>query len=86
MFTELGSFPGKQTFAQTPIRSLEQMAGTLQGQITKAENQATKIAGYVAGGAKTGIKTGAAVGGAIAGGASGVVGYLLGSNKNKKKK
>lgn len=86
VFTEAGSFPGKETFIQTPVRTIEQMAGTLQGQITKAENQATKIAGYVASGAKTGIKTGAAVGGAIAGGASGVVGYLVGSNKNKKKK
>jgi hypothetical protein len=86
VFTEVGSFPGKETFLQTPARTIEQMAGTLQGQITKAENQATKIAGYVAGGAKTGIKTGAAVGGAIAGGAGTVVGYLVGSNKNKKKK
>lgn len=86
VFTEAGSFPGKETFLQTPVRTIEQIAGTLQGQITKAENQATKIAGYVAGGAKTGIKTGAAVGGAIAGGAGTVIGYLVGSNKNKKKK
>lgn len=90
VFTEAGSFPGKQTFVQTPARTIKQMAGTTKGLITKAENQASTIAGYVAGGAKTGIKTGiktgAAVGGAIAGGAGTVVGYLVGSNKNKKKK
>jgi len=89
VFTEAGSFPGKQTFVQTPIRSLEQMAGTTKGLITKAGNEATKIAGYTAGGAKTALKIGGPVIGA-AGAAVGSVATLaiqqLTGNKNKKKK
>ena len=89
VFTEAGSFPGKQTFVQTPIRTLEQMAGTLQGQITKAENQATKIAEYTAGGAKTAIKkAGPVIGaaGAAVGSAATLAIQQLTGNKNKKKK
>ena len=89
VFTEAGSFPGKQTFVKTPIRTLEQMAGTLQGQITKAENQATKIAGYTAGGAKAAIKKVSPIIGAVgaAGGSAATLAIQqLFGNKDKKKK
>ena len=86
VFTELGSFPGKQTFIQTPARTAGQIAGTTKSLITKAENQASTIAGYVSSGAKTGIKTGIKIGATGGAGAGALVGYLIGSNKDKKKK
>ena len=65
------------------------MAGTLQGQITKAENQATKIAGYTAGGAKAAIKKASpvigTVGAAVGSAATLAIQQLFG-NKDKKKK
>jgi hypothetical protein len=84
IYTEFGSTPGKNAFIQMPLRSTEQIAGTIKGMITKESNVASKIANYSAESAKQGIKTGAKVGAAIASPAAAAIGYLLGKNKKDK--
>ena len=84
IYTEFGSTPGKNAFIQMPMRTTEQIAGTIKGMITKESNVATKIANYSATTAKEGIKTGAKYGAAAAGTAGTAIGYLLGKNKKDK--
>ena len=84
IYTEFGSTPGKNAFIQMPLRSTEQIAGTIKGMITKESNVASKIANYSAESAKQGIKTGAKYGAAAAGTAGTAIGYLLGKNKKDK--
>jgi hypothetical protein len=84
IFTEYGATPGKEAFIQMPLRTSNQIAGTIKGMVTKESNVATKIANYSAITAKEGIKTGAKVGAATAGAAGTAIGYLLGRNKKNK--
>lgn len=84
IYTQFGATPGKEAFIQMPIRTSNQVAGTIKGMITKESNVASKIANYSAATAKEGIKTGAKVGAAIASPAAAAIGYLLGKNKKDK--
>lgn len=84
IYTQFGATPGKEAFIQMPIRTPNQVAGTIKGMITKESNVASKIANYSAATAKEGIKTGAKVGAAIASPAAAAIGYLLGRNKKDK--
>lgn len=84
IYTEFGVTPGKEAFIQMPLRTTEQIAGTIKGMVTKESNVAAKIANYSAVTAKEGIKTGAKVGAATAGAAGTAIGYLLGKNKKNK--
>lgn len=84
IYTQYGATPGKEAFIQMPVRTANQVAGTIKGMITKESNVATKIANYSAATAKEGIKTGAKVGAATAGAAGTAIGYLLGKNKKNK--
>ena len=84
IYTQFGATPGKEAFIQMPIRTSNQVAGTIKGMITKESNVASKIANYSATTAKEGIKTGAKVGAAIASPAAAAIGYLLGKNKKDK--
>jgi hypothetical protein len=84
IYTQFGATPGKEAFIQMPMRTTEQIAGTIKGMITKESNVATKIANYSAESAKQGIKTGAKVGAAISSPAAAAIGYLFGRNKKDK--
>jgi len=84
IYTQFGATPGKEAFIQMPMRTTEQIAGTIKGMITKESNVASKIANYSAESAKQGIKTGAKYGAAAAGTAGTAIGYLLGKNKKNK--
>lgn len=84
IYTQFGATPGKEAFIQMPIRTSNQVAGTIKGMITKESNVASKIANYSATTAKEGIKTGAKVGAAISTPAAAAIGYLLGRNKKDK--
>ena len=76
-----GVSEGTSTFRVTPSRTTSQMEGTIKGQVTRASKEASKIGAYSSLAAKTGIK----IGGAGGAGAGALVGYLIGSNKDKKK-
>jgi hypothetical protein len=72
IYTPEGAFQGKGAFLQTPARTPEQIAGTIKGQITKAEKEAAKIAAAGRQGAATGAKiygTAGLIGGAAGGSA-----------------
>jgi hypothetical protein len=84
IYTEFGATPGKEAFIKMPMRTTEQIAGTIKGMVTKESNVASKIANYSAATAKEGIKTGAKYGAAAAGTAGTAIGYLLGKNKKNK--
>jgi hypothetical protein len=84
IYSQFGVTPGKEAFIQMPFRTPNQIAGTIEGMITKESNVALKIANYSATTAKQGIKTGAKYGAAAAGTAGTAIGYLLGKNKKDK--